>query len=216
MVYSFTLLSPQQVTAILTADFDAVLSLRGAPCATAPERTCSDAQPARVYEPALPAGVWSLVVDGYAGETGTFTLDFETAPPLDVPANDLCAAAEAVDLSSGPVQVAGYTYLAADDVNLGTACTGSPTAGPDVVYAVALTAGQTLTATVTPEVGYDPAVYVLGDCMASTCLAGADAYFVSQPETVTYTAAADETVYLVVDAYAAGEAGHFTLDLSVQ
>ncbi|RMG18596.1 MAG: hypothetical protein D6729_06835 [Deltaproteobacteria bacterium] len=217
VVYSFTLLSPQQVTAQVQADFPAVLSLRGPTCEAAAERQCSDGPSARVYEPALPAGVWLLVVDGYGdGDAGTFSLDFQVEAPLSVPANDTCGSADLLDLSSGTLQVTGYTYLAANDLDLSSSCTGSPTAGPEVFYAIDLLAGQTLTATVTPEAGYDPALYLLDACDATACLAGVDAYFVSEPETLTYTSSADARVYLAVDAYAGSEAGRYTLDLSVQ
>lgn len=213
VVYAFTLDAEQQLTATLTAGFDAVLALRGAACDAASALACDDGRPPRVRAPALAAGTYALVVDGYDGGRGPFTLDVAVADPLPVPANDRCADAPVVDLSGGAAQRTGTTERAANDADPGAACTGSPTAGGDVFYAVDLAAGQALTATVTPAAGFDPALYVLDAC-GGACVAGADASFVSDPETVTFTAPVAGRYLVVVDGWGEGAAGAFTLDLA--
>ena len=81
--------------------------------------------------------------------------------------------------------------------------------------AIAVPAGNELTALVMPEAGYDPSVYVVrgpatsGEQHPLPCVAGSDRGGRSEPETLTYTntGTADETVFLIVDSYAPADAG---------
>ncbi len=218
VVYAVTLAQPASLTAALTAPFDAALDLRpSASCTTDAARlACAVAAPPTIFEPYLDAGTYDLVVDGQGGAAGPFTLKVDTGAPRPVPANDTCAAATVLDVSTGSAQVSGSTYRGTNDADPGSACTGSTTSGPDVFYAVSLGAGQTLKATATPSGSYDTALYVLPACGSTSCLAGSDASFTSGAETVTYTATSAQTVYLGVDGYQAGDAGDFDLQVTVQ
>jgi hypothetical protein len=217
VVYYFNLSAPRSLEAILDAEFDGVLDLRGSDCAEAASSlVCSDAYPATVFHPELPAGIYHLIVDGYAGGSGPFVLTVATDAPLPPPENDTCEDAILLDLSEGPAVVEGHTFRATNAIDLGSACTGSSTAGPDVIFAVDLTEGETLVATVVPEVGFDPALYLVGGCEATECLVGADEWFVSEPETIAFTAGTSGRYYLVVDAWRDGEVGRFELTVAIE
>ncbi|MFW5878279.1 MAG: hypothetical protein ACOCVR_00535, partial [Myxococcota bacterium] len=175
-----------------------------------------DARPAVVFDPALPAGTYHLVVDGYAGESGPFDLFVTAGEPLAVPENDQCSDALLLDASAGEVTAEECTWLASNDLEPGSDCTGSPTAGPDVAYAVDLTAGDLLTVTLDPEEGFDAAVYLLESCDAAQCLTGADESFVSEPESISHVAASDGRYFVIVDSWNASEAGCFDLTITVE
>ncbi len=217
VVYWFFLAEPRSVEAVLEAEFDAVLDLRGLDCRL-PEAslTCDDSSPARIFHPELPAGRYHLLVDGYSGESGPFTLSVGAGDPLPPPTNDVCEEALLLDLSNGEIEVEGHTIGASNDIDIGSECTGSSTAGPDVVYAVDLEAGWNLTVTVTPEEGFAPSLYVLESCDAEECLVGADEWFVSKPEQVSLEAQWDGRYYIVVDSWNEGEAGRFDLTVAVE
>jgi hypothetical protein len=93
-------------------------------------------------------------------------------------------------------------------------CTGYANAGRDVVFFVPLEAGQTVSAVVTAD--YDAALYIVQDCIDMVCLAGSDDNLAGESETVTYTATAKTTVYIVVDHYSSDgpESGLFTITIS--
>jgi hypothetical protein len=148
----------------------------------------------------------------------------------DTPRADLCldpAWLNPGGMASGMYSVTGSMAALTNDYDLvpGNACLAlsSPTNGRDAVYRVDLAAGQTMTAAVTstaatPE---DLTLYVLPatGCASSlsSCLAGADDLDASaMPETLTYTATAAETVYIVVDSYFAATSGAFNLNVNVQ
>jgi hypothetical protein len=106
-------------------------------------------------------------------------------------------------------------------VTIAIACTKYPQPGPDVAYSLSLAMGQQITITLTNSAMYDGAVALLGPgadtiCSATitTCVAGADVTFDGQVETVTYTATAAGTYYILVDSYAVNEGGMFTLGVT--
>lgn len=135
-------------------------------------------------------------------------------------ANETCATAVAI--TSG-MTVEGHNIQAANNVDIdNNSCTGYSVNGGDVMYAISLTAGQTVTATVTPlSTSNDPAILILGPgldaCTAvpPTCVAGADAGFSGDAETVSFAVTAAGTYYIVVDAFFEG-GGAFTLSANVQ
>ena len=77
--------------------------------------------------------------------------------------------------------------------------------GPDVIHSFTILGpGNTLTFTVTPTdtsgTGYDPAIYVVRNCLQlNTCVDGADVHFNGQPETLTVSGLASGTYYFAVD-----------------
>ena len=114
-----------------------------------------------------------------------------------------------------PLQVGGSTAGAGRDLDPGPGCAGGfPLPGPDLAYSLFLAAGDTLHARLTP-VGWDGALYLLDACGDGPpgCLSGADAALVSGVESLSWEAAEDGMVLLVVDSFGAG--GDFRLDASV-
>ena len=93
--------------------------------------------------------------------------------------------------------------------------------GPDVVYAVDLTAGARLSVRGQASAS-DIALYLLGpgspticDATASHCVRGVEATGYGEAEVLDYTATAAGTYYLVVDSFTPMRFGDFTLDVSL-
>jgi hypothetical protein len=142
------------------------------------------------------------------------------------PANDQCAAA--IPLVIGTA-VTGTTVNAANNYEAGldgATCDGVPEQGPDVAYSVVLTAGQSITVTLSGlDTGFDGGVALIGPGAASicdanpiaTCVKGADANTEGMDETFTYTTDATTgagTYYILVDSFYPNEAGAFTLKVT--
>lgn len=139
---------------------------------------------------------------------------------LDVPANDLCAAATTLTLGT---TVNGTTVGAYGDYSNGLegqACTGFHQAGGDVAYMVHLTAATAYTVTLSGlGADFDASVSLLGPGAATvcdpdpitTCVAGADAGVEGQDETFTYTPTTTGDYYVIVDSFYPNESGAFTL-----
>jgi len=91
------------------------------------------------------------------------------------------------DVSALPLGCSSYTTVA----------------GPDLVYAFTVVAGNNVAITVTPTLAtYDPAVYVLGTCGTSaTCVVGRDVNFANQSETIPAQAYAVGTHAIYVDSF---------------
>lgn len=134
------------------------------------------------------------------------------------PDNDDCATAIDLTGSMGPegVVVHGDTDSYTDSLEPPTSCTsGWGEDGPDAIYRVDVSVGETITAVVTPE-GYDASIYILVDCSnPDTCVAGLDTGGDDDSETIEHTAAADTSYYIVVDSWRSSEHGCFTLRISV-
>jgi hypothetical protein len=147
----------------------------------------------------------------------------ETPPPP--PVNDSCPAtvATATNLVIG-VPTTGTTLGATDDFNDGlNACTGFDQPGGDVVYRIVLAPNQAITVSLTgADPSFDSAIAIirpgsLAGCNAEpvNCQAGADATLAGEDETFTFTAAAaGGPHWIIVDAYAPGVAGNFTLTVT--
>ncbi|MCZ7679365.1 MAG: hypothetical protein M5U28_11630 [Sandaracinaceae bacterium] len=143
------------------------------------------------------------------GAGGTYDIAFSYSPS----AADTCAAAPVV----GPGTYSGTTTGLANDYQLSaTGCTSYVSPGPDGVFAVSLAAGQTLTATVTPD-GFDAALYAVTDCALaeSSCVDGSDSGFSGDPESIAYTATAPTTLYLIVDSWSSSSSGAYSLDIAI-
>ncbi|HEY5923927.1 MAG TPA: hypothetical protein VIV11_19745 [Kofleriaceae bacterium] len=147
----------------------------------------------------------SLVVQVLGGPTMP-----DAPPPMPTP--DLCATAPAITAGTH----AGDTTTYLDNSTPPGQCTNGFSAfGGDAFYRVDLTAGQMVTATVTPS-GWDAMLYVIEGCMPSTCTAGADAGGPGAPETTTFTAPNDGPYHLVVDSPSQAQHGAFTLVVTIQ
>lgn len=213
IVYEFVLATDQIVNFALsgmTADFD--LFLLGS-CDPLDCITYADVS---VTTSCLTAGTYYVVVDGYNGATGSFTLtvtctDCPTPPDNDVceTAIDLCAAAGEKTFD-GSFSLSYSTLLANNDYSPGvypSSCTGYGASGGDVVYVVCLNAGGTLDVTQTGT--HDMALYLITDCAdpAGTCVAGSDNCCSGADEIISYTSVAGGTYYLIVDGYSSGGTG---------
>ena len=123
-----------------------------------------------------------------------------------------------------------YSYssagLAANYTNYTGDCSpyGKSAAGVDMVFAVNVPAGQTLTAVMTPAPSADAVLLLAASCVnpVTSCLAVADEHISGDAETLVYTnqTGVSETRYLIADHYgtygagvslAAGQTVHVTL-----
>jgi PKD repeat protein len=147
----------------------------------------------------VPSGTYYLVVDGFtAADDGTFDLEVTCADP--------CAAPPAITCGT---PVTSTTVGAGDDLHdPGLTCVGGG-AGPDEIFRLTTSGpvGSTILAEATPTGGWDHVLYALSNCLdVTSCLAGAD----SGPITVD-TTTDPQSVFLVVDGYAAGSQGAYSL-----
>jgi hypothetical protein len=156
-------------------------------------------------------------------------IDASPTPPVDaaepdaMPPTAVDTCNQALDLTTAAItpagaMVTGDTTGYINDVEPPTTCTGYGPDGPDALYRVEATAGQTITATVTPTgPGWDTSIYVTQTCvLAATCLAGADASAGSDPETVTWSVTGAGTYYVVVDSYLPSVYGPYSLHVRLQ
>ena len=139
---------------------------------------------------------------------------------VDPPAGDTCddpIVADAFPYTAADVDMAPHRNAVAFEAET---CTEWGTGGKDVVYQVALTAGQQMWATVSSD--FDAALVIVSDCAATpaadACLAGADEGFAGEDEEVYVQAEGDTTVFVVVDSFAPGypDTGTFTLTIEVE
>ncbi len=151
-----------------------------------------------------------------AGETGSFTL---TGTEKIVSANNTCATAETLTMSSGSATSTGDTTKATNTVNLtSSSCISDTSAGPDLFYKITLAAG-TYTVTVTPATGYDPSLYAFTSCATpeATCAAGIETIGSGTAETITLTPTTQTTYYIGVDSwYSSSSSGTGTFTIEVK
>ena len=118
-----------------------------------------------------------------------------------------------------------YSYssagLAANYTNYTGDCSpyGKSASGIDMVFAVNVPAGQTLTAVMTPAPSADAVLLLAASCVnpVTSCLAVADEHISGDAETLVYTnqTGVSETRYLIADHYGTYGAGAITLDVSI-
>jgi len=135
-------------------------------------------------------------------------------------APDTCAMA--YDLTAAAMQPGGTTITGdntgyANDTQPSSTCTGYIPDGPDAIYTVTVSAGHTITATVTP-VAWDASIFISSNCVfAAACLIGADdSPLPGGYETVQLAVPSTGTYYVVVESWDPGDYGPYTLDLQVQ
>lgn len=156
-------------------------------------------------------GDYIIAVDTQYGEDyGGFTLTVEEAV---VPTNDTCATAKTVTLSAGKAVETGDTLLATDTIDMPlTGCTGYQSPGHDVFYSLPVTAGKFYS--IKLESAQDTSLYVLEACAATpNCVAGSDAGYSGDPESVVFKATTTGTVIIGVDGSSSTENGSFTLTI---
>lgn len=223
-VYRLVVEEEEDIVLELEAGFDASLTVTDSPCDIGAVLACGDGNAARLHLPALSPGEYFVWVDAYDAASGPFTLTLERLPPTPLPSNDVCEAAEVVDVASGPVVIDASTSRAVNDLEPVECRPGSPSdpsrpplalVGRDVAYAVEVPAGAELVASLTAT--FDAALYLLDVCEDDSCLAGSDAFFLADEE-VRWSNDGDEprTVRVIVDAWRDGEHGPFSLGLEVR
>jgi len=147
-------------------------------------------------------GTYYINVDEY-GDNGTieaYVLTADECPPP--PTNDDCSGA--IDLQEQSLQE--FEVELCDYVNDYTPaqpeCTNDyPANGPDALYKIYLTAGETFSVCENPCSGYiDLSIWLVSDCTdpENTCLVGDDS---GNPECVTWVAAYEGWYFLIVDTY---------------
>lgn len=227
VVYAFTLTQPRDVTVSVTPTgasptFEPVVSVRtacGDATRTAEKGCVSPLSPtqARLTLVNQPAGTYVVWVDGARDTSGAFQLEVTTAPPTPPPANDSCAAPQALAFVAGVASASGSTLQAANDnsaFDVSPTCSASAKqSGRDVVYAMTLAAPQDVTLTVAPAAGstLNPALYVRRSTCTSQIL-GDELVCLQKvgPATATLTALPAGTYWIWVDG-AGGTSGAFTL-----
>lgn len=136
-----------------------------------------------------------------------------------VPGQSMCSnltgesCIHALDASAGGMFTGNFTNFSDDHDQPTSDCTGWDSPGPDAVYFVDLLMGQTLT--VTLDATSDTSLYLTSSCsdIAEFCLAGEDD--IGSGEVVTYTATADERVFIFADNYDFFAGVPFTLDVVI-
>jgi hypothetical protein len=161
--------------------------------------------------PRLEPGIYFVFAETYPSFSGEFQLTVEAAP---VPANDVCATAHVLDVTSRHASVGGFTGSAHDD---GIASCGGAGA-PDVVYQFTTTEAHMITATVRRDpkmVGFRPVLSLRSVCSSPTTpgelACGEDSYGTAVATVGNVPAG---TYFVWVDG-AGGSAGDFRLDVSL-
>jgi hypothetical protein len=137
-----------------------------------------------------------------------------TGNSCDNSTGDTCL--DAIVVSDGTSHSDNFSSLSAD-YDPGSSSNCPSINGPDAAFRVTLQSGETVTATISSS-GVDTSIAVVRDCsnVVSTCIDGTDDSFSSGSETVTYTASAAETVYVIAGAwYSSSTSGPFTVDFSI-
>ena len=159
-------------------------------------------------------GTIYLVVDGFNGAAGSFTLEI-TEDPLPEPI-DACARVEQPlpgsegDVLTGVFDIEGNTCGSPNTLEL-LPCADFIEEGADNWYELVLLPGATVDVSITNEA--DGALWLVDACSEPVnCLAYGDATLTSGVETVAYTndTGARQVVYLVVDSYGADSCGAFS------
>lgn len=85
-------------------------------------------------------------------------------------------------------------------------CTGSTATGEDRVYSIALRAGDQLQATVAPNTGYDPSIYLVSSCtdVSGSCVSGSDRTG-NVPEQLAAVVQQAGTYFFVVDGFSGSD-----------
>ncbi len=230
VAYVVTVPAGQVLTLTVTpsAMFDPVVSI--ADGAAACDMTCLDSadnagsgrDESLIYKNTSSASqTIYVVVDGYNGSTGTFSILATVATP---PADDVCSGA--TTLTAGTPLSAQTTVGYANDYESGTGtvgCATSGTVGGDRVYSLQVPVGQRAAVTVTPAPGADggvgsfsPSVSLVAapaatcDAMPRACVGGISAGSTPRVATFYNTGSAAAGLFAIVDS-ASTAGGSFSI-----
>ncbi len=209
VAYTVTVPAGQVLTVLVTpeAGFDPGLSVSesAAACdatciATADRGSSGDPETYSYRNSGNAPKTLFIVVDGYDGSSGTFSIGATLATP---PADDVCAAP--VALTSGtPLTAQTIANYTNDYTSTGT--TGCRYAnGPDRVYSINVAAGDRAVITVTPTAMADPTISLVdgaANC-SMQCLVSTDRGFNGGAETLVYvnSTGTAQNYIVVVDFY---------------
>ncbi|MCC7143899.1 MAG: PPC domain-containing protein [Candidatus Eisenbacteria bacterium] len=147
--------------------------------------------------------------------TGDYKLFLTCVEPTPPPPNDTCGGALPLEPCSSGNLTGDNTFAIHDYGSTSLPCTGFTAAGKDVVYSVALSAGDTFDVTYTAVA--DGSVYLITNCAdpVGSCVIGADDTLAGQPETWSFVAAASGTYYLILDSFGTNTGSTWTLDYAI-
>jgi hypothetical protein len=138
----------------------------------------------------------------------------DASPALGPP--DTCADGHDITtaaLTAAGATVSGDTTGYANDLQPASTCTGYTPDGPDAVYFVNATAGQTIDASVTTT--WDSSIFITQTCtFTPTCLIGADARVGT--ESVTWSVATSGIYYVIVESWDPAVFGAYSLHVKLQ
>jgi len=144
-----------------------------------------------------PPGTYYIVVDGYKGASGSYTLSVRCGKGLDCSAavSASCEASYQGDTTGANSNVTYYN------------CSSWDESGPEEVYVLTTEASGDITAALSGmDLGVDLDVFMLSSCDENTTLAYGD-------WAASYSHAAPGTYYIVVDGYKR-DSGSYALDIS--
>lgn len=170
VAYRLEIEEPSRVRVTLSSDYDGALAIRSDCLRESSVLACNDdfgegeegTRHSQIVAQLQP-GTYTVIVDGYEGEAGTFELA-ATVVPVDRPTaeNDTCRSATTLRPDQdGPAD----TFLAADDYR--GSCIAQPGA-PDVVFRVEASSRSLLTATASGGDLRDPVLYLQSTCGESS------------------------------------------------
>jgi hypothetical protein len=225
--YTITLGANQRLQVTFTPDgtsgIDGVLNLVdgttppvvcgvGATCIASADATFSNGVETLIYDNVgATAQTLYLVASAYGSttSTGTFGLATTVGAIPGAPPGDTCTG-PIVQTGSGSASFDLATF-AANHTAMGGGTNCAFYSGNDIVYQVALTAGQTLAVSVTPAPAADVVINIVpspaANCSSSatTCLANADNLATTTtPETTSFLSATAQTVFVVASRYGTG------------
>lgn len=161
----------------------------------------------------LPAGSYALWVDSTAAVNTTFTLGVRLLAPTVPPANDTCAAPQALTFVSNYATTTGQTVAAVNNyASLACAANASNTSG-DVVYSYTVPSSSNVTIIVAPgDASYMPVLYTSAACPNAADIACSLSSGAVDPNPVGVVMAAQAagTYTAIVDGN--GNSGYFRLD----
>lgn len=166
-----------------------------------------------IHAQCLDAGTYYVVVDGYSGNVGGFTLSIGCTDCNPPAGNETCSSA--LTLDCGNVSLTTDTSGSANDYNpgAGNSCTGFSASGGDLVWSLCIPDGGAAHFTFA-EIDYDASVYMVTDCtnLVGTCLDGDDCFPFPCNDLINYTNSTGNNVnaYLIIDGFG-GETGHGSL-----
>jgi hypothetical protein len=167
----------------------------------------------------MPPGDYIVVVDGFAGQSSDFHLEFDCTPCVPcAPAvsNDGCGSALKI-ASHGETQILSGSTCCANDSSHGNSCSGFPALGLDVAYRLDLPPGCAIEATLrdgSDGKDLDLSIYMATSCadLQGTCVAGSDTNAVGA-ESFSYSSITGGTYYLIVDSFGNQTCGDYELEI---